>query len=50
MKREELRTLAEHGMTKGRADNNPVELTADGIERMLEGIYARETERERASA
>ena len=50
VKREELRTLAEHGMTKGRADNNPVELTADGIERMLEGIYARETERERASA
>lgn len=50
VKREDLRILAEHGMTKGRADNNPVELTADGIERMLESIYACKTERERASA
>ena len=32
-------SLAEAGMTKGRADNNPVELTAEKIKGILEAIY-----------
>lgn len=34
-----LQELASLGITKGRADNNPVELTVDGIENILESIY-----------
>ena len=36
---EDLGRLAELGMTKGRADNNPVEITAEKIKEILESIY-----------
>lgn len=36
---EEIPHLAELGMTKGRADNNPVELTKEKVKRILESIY-----------
>lgn len=36
---EECASLAEMGMTKGRADNNPVELTTEKIKKILESIY-----------
>ncbi len=39
VKREELPEMARLGMTKGRADNNPVEITAERIEKILETIY-----------
>ncbi len=39
VKREELSHLAELGMTKGRADNNPVELTQEKVLGILESIY-----------
>lgn len=39
VKHEELSHLAELGMTKGRADNNPVELTQEKIKGILESIY-----------
>lgn len=39
VKKEELPHLAELGMTKGRADNNPVELTKEKINDILESIY-----------
>ena len=39
-KKEDLPQLASQGMTKGRADNNPVELTSDKIENILQSIYA----------
>ena len=31
--------LAEHGITKGRADNNPINITTDTIEDILKSIY-----------
>ncbi len=37
--KQELPRLAALGMTKGRADNNPVELTAESIQQILESIY-----------
>lgn len=37
--REALPELAAHGITKGRADNNPVPLTKEKILFLLEGIY-----------
>lgn len=39
IKREELRRLAELGITKGRADNNPVDLDPEKIQAILEKIY-----------
>ncbi len=39
VKREDLRRLAELGITKGRADNNPVDLDPDKIQKILESIY-----------
>ena len=39
VKREDLPHLAELGMTKGRADNNPVELTSQNITAILNAIY-----------
>ena len=39
VERKDLTTLAALGLTKGRADNNPVELTPECIEKILEGIY-----------
>lgn len=39
VKRGELPHLAELGMTKGRADNNPVELTPQNITSILNAIY-----------
>lgn len=39
VKEEELPGLAELGMTKGRADNNPVEITAETINIILKSIY-----------
>lgn len=41
VKQEELSHLAELGMTKGRADNNPVELTAQKIKGILDSIYSK---------
>lgn len=38
-KREDLPELALLGITKGRADNNPVDLTPEMIEKILERIY-----------
>lgn len=38
-KEEDLKDLAAHGLTKGRADNNPAEITADGILEILKSIY-----------
>ena len=40
VRQEDLPRLAALGMTKGRADNNPVELTSDKIENILQSIYA----------
>lgn len=37
--REKCAFLAELGMTRGRADNNPVEITVDLIREILESIY-----------
>lgn len=37
--KEELSNLATHGITKGRADNNPVDLSVDKIEEILKTIY-----------
>ena len=39
VKQEDLPHLAELGMTKGRADNNPVELTSQNITAILNTIY-----------
>lgn len=39
VKAQELDVLAGLGMTKGRADNNPVELTQEKIRAILESIY-----------
>lgn len=39
IKKEELSHLAELGMTKGRADNNPVEITVEKIQKILESVY-----------
>lgn len=39
VKQEEIPYLVELGMTKGRADNNPVEITAEKIQKILESIY-----------
>ena len=39
VKEEEIPSLAEAGITKGRADNNPVEITAEKIEEILKEIY-----------
>ena len=39
IKKEELRHLAELGITKGRADNNPVDLDPEKIQAILEKIY-----------
>ncbi len=39
VRREELPRLAELGLTKGRADNNPAELTPERIQKILETIY-----------
>lgn len=39
IRREDLKELAALGITKGRADNNPVELTPVQIEEILEDIY-----------
>ena len=39
VRREELPRLAGLGLTKGRADNNPAELTAEEVQRILEEIY-----------
>lgn len=39
VKREELSHLAELGMTKGRVDNNPVEITQERVKEILEAIY-----------
>lgn len=39
VKQEDLPHLAELGMTKGRADNNPVELTPQNITAILHTIY-----------
>lgn len=36
---EDCSSLAKLGMTKGRADNNPVEITAENIQGILESIY-----------
>lgn len=36
---EDCSSLAELGMTKGRADNNPVEITAERIQNILEAVY-----------
>lgn len=36
---EHLAELAAHGITKGRADNNPVDLTVEKIEEILKKIY-----------
>ena len=35
----EISYLAEHGITKGRADNNPINITTDTIEDILKSIY-----------
>lgn len=40
VKREELRRLAQFGVTKGRADNNPVEINAENILHILEQAYS----------
>ena len=42
VKREKLPYLASQGITKGRADNNPEELNAEMIEKILERIYESE--------
>ena len=39
VKREELRRLSQFGVTKGRADNNPVEINPDNILNILEQAY-----------
>lgn len=39
VERKELENLAKLGMTKGRADNNPVELNVEKIRDILESIY-----------
>ena len=39
VRREDLPHLAGLGLTKGRADNNPAELTAEKVQRILEEIY-----------
>lgn len=39
VRKEELSHLAELGMTKGRAGNNPVELTQEKIRDILESVY-----------
>lgn len=39
VRREDLHHLAGLGLTKGRADNNPAELTAEKVQRILEEIY-----------
>ena len=45
VERKDLKTLAALGLTKGRADNNPVELTPECIENILEDIYSAEKRR-----
>ena len=45
VERKDLKTLAALGLTKGRADNNPVELTPECIETILEDIYSAEKRR-----
>ncbi|WP_343210315.1 phosphonoacetaldehyde reductase [Anaerolentibacter hominis] len=40
IKPEDLPHLAELGMTKGRADNNPVEITVMKIKEILESVYS----------
>lgn len=45
VERKDLKTLAALGLTKGRADNNPVELTPECIEKILEDIYSAEKRR-----
>ena len=40
VKRSDLGGLAAHGMTRGRADNNPVRITSGRIEKILEEIYS----------
>lgn len=40
VKRSDLEGLAAHGMTRGRADNNPVRITSGRIEKILEEIYS----------
>ena len=49
VKREELSHLAELGMTKGRADNNPVELTQEKVLGILESIYEEANESYRSA-
>lgn len=49
VKREELSHLAELGMTKGRADNNPVELTQEKVLGILESIYEEANEAYRSA-
>lgn len=39
VKREDLPHLAQLGITKGRADNNPVEVTPEHVQAILEEIY-----------
>ncbi len=39
VEQEALSHLAELGMTKGRADNNPVKITAEKIKEILESVY-----------
>ena len=45
VERKDLKTLAALGLTKGRADNNPVELTPECIEKILEDTYSAEKRR-----
>ncbi len=40
VKEEDLTRLAQLGMTKGRADNNPVEINAENILEILKSIYS----------
>ena len=39
VEKESLSHLAELGITKGRADNNPVEITVENVKMILESIY-----------
>lgn len=38
-KEEDLPDLTAHSMTKGRADNNPAELTAENVEEILKSVF-----------
>lgn len=40
VRHEDLERLAKLGLTKGRADNNPVEITPERIQAILESIYS----------